>query len=103
MLLYKNVKIKPENRLTYVRKRPKSIKVIMFSICMDYPFILLIDRLLFYLKSILGYPLNPGFAVSTDPNNSVHVHQKYILCQSNVQALPNKCIYMEKSFKLGIK
>ena len=23
---------------------------------------------------LLGYPLNPGLAVFTDPNNSVHVH-----------------------------
>ena len=51
---------------------------------------------LFYLKSILGYPLNPGLAVSTDPNYSVHVHQKYL-----VPYLKNAYIWKKKSLKLG--
>ena len=54
---------------------------------MDYPFILLIEQtilpLLFYLKSILGYPLNRGLAACSPKN---------ILCQINTQAFSNKCI-----------
>ena len=59
-------------------------------------------RLMFYLKSILGYPVNPGLAVSTDPIIPSML-TKNILCQINVQALSNKCKYMEKGIKRGIK
>ena len=70
-------------------------------ICIDHPFILLNERpffrLLFYLKSSFGYTLNPGLAVSTDPNNSAHVHQKHFVPKY-------MHIYMgKKGFKLGIK
>ena len=79
MSLFENVKIKPEKKIICVRKRTKSIKIIMFvhMYGLSLYFVNRTDRSSVFC--LLGYPLNPGLAVSTDPNNSVHVHQKYLV------------------------